>query len=55
MSYCYYKSIFESKILMEPEFTWGNRQLREEEAELARSVKKFKHSSGAKPFSQPRR
>ena len=28
--------------------------MREEEAELARSVKKFKDSSGAKPFSQPR-
>ena len=28
--------------------------MREEEAELARSVKKFKDSNGAKPFSQPR-
>ena len=54
MSYCYNKSIFESKILMEPEFTQGNQQSREEEVKLARSVKKFKDSSGAKPFSQPR-
>uniref|UniRef100_A0A7N2N4Z5 Endonuclease/exonuclease/phosphatase domain-containing protein n=1 Tax=Quercus lobata TaxID=97700 RepID=A0A7N2N4Z5_QUELO len=38
---------------MEPEFHHEDQQSREEEAEPDRSVKKFKDSSGARPFSQP--
>ena len=37
---------------MEPEFLHEDQQSREEEAKLERSVKKFKDSSGARPFSQ---
>nr|POE76401.1 hypothetical protein CFP56_19848 [Quercus suber] len=39
---------------MELDFNHGNQQSREEEVELARSVKKFKDSNGAELFSQPR-
>lgn len=40
--------------VMEPKFNQENHQSREKEAELVRSVKKFKDSNGAKSFSQPR-
>lgn len=40
---------------MEPKFHQENQQSREEEVELARSMKKYNNSSGAKAFGQPRK